>query len=466
MLDRRLAAGLVSFSALFFVASATHAQTQSTFVPIAPCRIVDTRKPGAGGPINGGSTRAFNVVGVSDYSSQGGNASSCGIPGFPAAGFSEVLAVAVTIVAPAPAAKGNVLLYPSDVSPGTSSTLNFAAPTVPLSSSTGAIVPVRQDAQGGDITAKPNQTTDLVIDVTGYFRRLPIQVAFPVQYQQPNVIVGSDSNGVMNANAYAATIAGGWSNKVNTFGFVGGGGSNTASGEGSMVSGGAYNTAGGLYSTVPGGYSNVALAADSFAAGEYASAAHEGAIVFATGLGNLGQSATSFVDHRFQVFASKGVGFDFSLTPGASFFVIDPAFPGSNFVLTSTGATLSSGGVWTNNSDRAAKQSFTATSPLEVTRKVAALPISTWSYKAEGDAVRHMGPMAQDFRAAFGLGQDEKSITTIDESGVALAAIQGLYQLAERQEKEIAEERAEIRELRAELAHRAAPERVARTTRH
>jgi len=37
-----------------------------------------------------------------------------------------------------------------------------------------------------------------------------------------------------------------------------------------------------------------------------------------------------------------------------------------------------------------------------------------------------MGPMAQDFHAAFGLGRDNKHIATLDTSGVALAGIQAL----------------------------------------
>ena len=55
------------------------------------------------------------------------------------------------------------------------------------------------------------------------------------------------------------------------------------------------------------------------------------------------------------------------------------------------------------------------------------MPITSWSYKAEKPSIRHIGPMAQDFYKAFGLGLDNEHITTIDEGGVALAAIQGLY---------------------------------------
>lgn len=41
-------------------------------------------------------------------------------------------------------------------------------------------------------------------------------------------------------------------------------------------------------------------------------------------------------------------------------------------------------------------------------------------------ATPHLGPMAQDFHAAFNVGMDDKHMATVDEEGVALAAIQGL----------------------------------------
>ncbi len=61
-----------------------------------------------------------------------------------------------------------------------------------------------------------------------------------------------------------------------------------------------------------------------------------------------------------------------------------------------------------------------------VLAKLAALPISRWSYKTE-HGVRHVGPMAQDFYAAFKVGEDDRHITSIDEDGVALAAIKALH---------------------------------------
>jgi trimeric autotransporter adhesin len=69
---------------------------------------------------------------------------------------------------------------------------------------------------------------------------------------------------------------------------------------------------------------------------------------------------------------------------------------------------------------------------------VAALPITTWNFKAE-PGVKHLGPVAQDFRAAFAVGMDDKHIATVDAEGVALAAIQGLNQALEEQRAENAE---------------------------
>ena len=54
-----------------------------------------------------------------------------------------------------------------------------------------------------------------------------------------------------------------------------------------------------------------------------------------------------------------------------------------------------------------------------------ALPLSRWFYRNAPDQW-HIGPVAQDFFAAFSLGGDAKTISTVDADGVALAAIQGL----------------------------------------
>ena len=66
-----------------------------------------------------------------------------------------------------------------------------------------------------------------------------------------------------------------------------------------------------------------------------------------------------------------------------------------------------------------------------------ALPISTWNYEAQDESIRHMGPMAQDFHAAFRLGVSDKVIDTVDPDGVALAAIQGLHRLLQEKDDRI-----------------------------
>ena len=86
--------------------------------------------------------------------------------------------------------------------------------------------------------------------------------------------------------------------------------------------------------------------------------------------------------------------------------------------------------VFVTTSDREAKQGFAAVSSGEILDKVAALPIQSWSYK-EMPGVAHLGPAAQDFRAAFGLGDTDRGIATVDADGVALAAIQGLNERLE-----------------------------------
>ncbi len=108
-----------------------------------------------------------------------------------------------------------------------------------------------------------------------------------------------------------------------------------------------------------------------------------------------------------------------------------------------TGAYPPAGsGSWANLSDRNVKANFAPVNPQAVLEGVANLPLSTWMYKSEAGGVRHLGPMAQDFYAAFGLGADNKHITTVDANGVALAAIQGLY----RQNQTLKAENAELRQ--------------------
>ena len=103
------------------------------------------------------------------------------------------------------------------------------------------------------------------------------------------------------------------------------------------------------------------------------------------------------------------------------------------------GAHCTSGGTWTNGSDVNSKENIEPVDGGELLAKIAALPVSKWNYRNEDPSITHIGPMAQDFHAIFGLGGDDKSISTIDPSGIALAAIQALHKRNLELEAQIAE---------------------------
>jgi trimeric autotransporter adhesin len=229
-----------------------------------------------------------------------------------------------------------------------------------------------------------------------------------------------------------ATVAAGSANAA--FGdnsTVSGGSGHDASGHGSTIAGGIENIADGDASIAVGGTQNSAAGDNSLAAGQKASANFDGCFVWA----DMSTSTTQDCGaaNRFVARATGGV-----------FFY-------SNNTNPRTGVTLTPGaGSWTNLSDRDAKTDIVPIVPRDVLRRVTSIPMATWTYKSE-PGVRHMGPMAQDFRAAFGLGTDDRSIVTIDADGVALAAIQGLNEKATELEVTVAKLVSENRELRDRL---------------
>jgi len=108
--------------------------------------------------------------------------------------------------------------------------------------------------------------------------------------------------------------------------------------------------------------------------------------------------------------------------------------------LPSSGVTLAPGsGAWSTLSDRAAKTSFEAVDTDGILRSLASLPLHYWSYRAQSPEIRHIGPTAQDFRRAFGVGEDDRHISTVDADGVILAAIQGLMRRVEQNDARIRE---------------------------
>ncbi len=255
-----------------------------------------------------------------------------------------------------------------------------------------------------------------------------------IQYNNLNAAIGGGDGNVINHDAGWSAIAGGNNNQISSgWGAIAGGGGNVINGnspfsaiaggqanavqanaQNSTIGGGNGNTVGGQYATVPGGANNIAGGQYSFAAGQAAHAANSGSFVWNCD----STSISSTANNQFTARATGGFVFITSGTAG--------------------GATLAAGsGSWTTLSDRHAKEHFAAVNPGEVLAKVAALPLSTWNYKSQDAAIRHIGPMAQDFKAAFGVGETDTGISTVDADGVALAAIQGLNQKVEEKDAEI-----------------------------
>jgi hypothetical protein len=255
-----------------------------------------------------------------------------------------------------------------------------------------------------------------------------------------NDTIGGGRQNVIESSATEATIAGGRENFIQsgvTCASIGGGGKNRISGTDSVIGGGFINSASGLRSTVPGGYLNVAGADYTFAAGNRAKATHQGAFVWAD---------STDVDFDPWVHCAGGYANSFNVrATGGIYFVT--GIDGSGHA--TAGPYVSGGsGSWSWESDRKSKDNFAPVDGREILNRVVELPITSWNYKSQPPEIRHLGPMAQDFSAAFGLGETDTGISSVDANGVALAAIQGLNQ---KLEQVVAEREARIAQLEARL---------------
>jgi hypothetical protein len=320
------------------------------------------------------------------------------------------------------------------------------------------------------------------------------------------------AGGQANTANHSATVGGGGGNTASgVAATVGGGSANTASGQGATVGGGVLNTASGDYSFAAGNQAKTQTAGPSptihhgsfvfadhsdvdfntIASNEFAARA-TGGVRFVTAIDGSGnptrtvkingngeldfgsqsrqminlsgpalygigvQAETQYArtDGHFTWF-KKGAHSDVQYDPGAGGEVLMSvsSTPGTGSGTTHTGTVRAI--AFTITSDRAAKQDFDEVDTAEVLAKVVATPVRTWAYRIDPDT-RHIGMTGQDFRAAFGVGDSEKSIATVDADGVALAAIQGLNAKLEakvaEQTHEIDVQRAEVASLRGELA--------------
>jgi hypothetical protein len=227
------------------------------------------------------------------------------------------------------------------------------------------------------------------------------------------------------AEDYQSTVSGGADNSARYRATVSGGFHNEASGPYAAVGGGSQHVASGDSATIPGGYDNEAAGTYAFAAGRQAKALHEGSFIWAD---SNPFDFASLADNSFKVRATGGVRFVVGIDGSGN---------------TTWSCLLNDGSAWSCSSDRSLKENFELVDGLEVLVRLSQVPIQTWNAKGTDPGIRHMGPTAQDFYAAFGLGEDDKHISTVDADGVALAAIQGLYKVSRDQATQIKDLKAE-----------------------
>lgn len=209
---------------------------------------------------------------------------------------------------------------------------------------------------------------------------------------------------------------------------VASGASSTAMGRGS-VAGGTSSIAMGDGASATGDFA-IALGNNATADNKYSVAVgrnvstggYVGSFIYGDASSARGTTSNS-AHNQFMVLASGGV--TLATSPAG---------------LSGTGAVLAPGSSsWAVLSDRNAKTAIRPVDVREVLNSVVAMQMNTWQYQTQDAKYRHMGPMAQDFYAAFQLGESNRSIDTVDADGVALAAIQGLNVLLAEKDAKTAE---------------------------
>lgn len=146
-----------------------------------------------------------------------------------------------------------------------------------------------------------------------------------------------------------------------------------------------------------------------------------------------------------------------SETPGLR---VENSSTGTNALLLDENGNLTLSGVLTEASSALVKENRVDVDAGSVLQALRSIPIQTWNYTQDADAVRHMGPMAQDVYAAFGLGIGEEHLAPLDVNGIALASIQALADRLDAQSEENASLRDDVAALQEQNARLA--ERVAR----
>lgn len=125
-------------------------------------------------------------------------------------------------------------------------------------------------------------------------------------------------------------------------------------------------------------------------------------------------------------------------------FVFGKVGTGVNEFVVEGGGNLTIAGEMTattynTSSSRSLKENIVPVDGREVLDRLVAIPVAEWNFRSDEARARHLGPMAEDFQTAFGLGSDERHIGLMDATGVTMAALQGLHSLVEEKDGRIEE---------------------------
>ncbi|HEX6369453.1 MAG TPA: tail fiber domain-containing protein [Longimicrobium sp.] len=216
---------------------------------------------------------------------------------------------------------------------------------------------------------------------------------------------------------------------------------------------GFYSLAGGSRTIASGNYS-FAMGNLATASGQSAVALGDNVTANAANAIALGQRASAGANAGTFTWADASTTTVFASNAAHSFQI--RASGGVRLFTNSTatvGVSLTAGGSsWNVISDRNRKRDFLAVDGEDVLARIRNLPVTTWAYIDEAGSVRHMGPMAQDWHAAFGFSADDTTINMSDLDGVNLAAVQALERRTADLQAQLAERDARIQALEARMA--------------
>lgn len=246
--------------------------------------------------------------------------------------------------------------------------------------------------------------------------------------------VTSTATGSGTTASGSASTAMGSGTTASAFASTAMGQATAASGDASMAIG-SNTTASGLQSTAMG-TQTTAFGRRSTAMGSCVSASR-GSFIYGdespleTGF-TCSQITSVATVNSFWVRATGGFRFQTSLA-------------GTDFI----GCALAAqSGTFFCTSSREAKENFRDEDGEATLEKIARMAIQSWNYRTERPALRHLGPTAEDFRAAFGLGVNNETISLVDADGVNMLAIQAL----ERRTAELRAKSALVDALEARVA--------------